>query len=143
MSKKHKKVCTIKGLLFLLLQLLDVFLVQKGPPLPLTRFSHVTPTNVWISPQNFLTFSFKPFATLMQIYSSYLVSVPNYWTWTKTTPQKKWFIWSNGYKLEVMINSLIEMLELPNFSQVTTSTIWFKSGDKVLLVTSFTELITS
>ena len=46
MSKKHKKVCTIKGLLFLLLQLLDVFLVQKGPPLPLARFSHVTPTNV-------------------------------------------------------------------------------------------------
>ena len=34
---------------------------QKGPP---TSFSPVTSTNVGISPQNFLTFSFNPFATL-------------------------------------------------------------------------------
>ena len=34
---------------------------QKGPP---TSFSPVTSTNVGISPQNFLTFSFYPFATL-------------------------------------------------------------------------------
>ena len=31
--------------------------------------------------------------------------------------------WSNPYKLEVMITSPIEMLGLPNFGQVTTSTI--------------------
>ena len=36
---------------------------QKGPP-P-TRFSSVTSTKIGISPQNFLTFRFKPFATLM------------------------------------------------------------------------------
>ena len=35
---------------------------QKNPP---TSFSPVTPTNVEISPQKFLTFSFNPFATLM------------------------------------------------------------------------------
>ena len=29
---------------------------KKSPP---TRFSTVTPTNVWIRPQNFLTFSFN------------------------------------------------------------------------------------
>ena len=31
---------------------------QKGPP---TSFSSVTSTNVIISPENFLTFSFNPF----------------------------------------------------------------------------------
>ena len=38
-------------------------------------------------------------------------------------PSKKRFFWSNPYKLEVMITSLIEMLELPNFGHMTTSTI--------------------
>ena len=37
--------------------------VAKRPP-P-TRFSSVTSTKIGISPQNFLTFRFKPFATLM------------------------------------------------------------------------------
>ena len=36
------------------------------PPLPRTSFFPVTSTNVGISPQNFLTFSFNPFATLVQ-----------------------------------------------------------------------------
>ena len=36
---------------------------QKGSP---TSFSPVTSTNLEISPQNFLTFSFNPFATLVQ-----------------------------------------------------------------------------
>ena len=35
---------------------------QKGPP---TSFPPVTSTNVRISPQNFLTFSLNPFATLV------------------------------------------------------------------------------
>ena len=35
---------------------------QKDPP---TRFSPVTSTNVGTNPQNFLTFSFNPFATLV------------------------------------------------------------------------------
>ena len=37
---------------------------QKDPP-TLPVFSSVTSTNVGISPQNFLTFSFNPFATLV------------------------------------------------------------------------------
>ena len=36
---------------------------QKGPP---TSFFPVTSTNVEIDPYNFLTFSFNPFATLVQ-----------------------------------------------------------------------------
>ena len=36
---------------------------KKAPP---TSFSLVTSTNVGLGPQNFLTFSFNPFATLEQ-----------------------------------------------------------------------------
>ena len=37
------------------------------------------------------------------------------------------FFWSNLYKIKVMITSDIEMLEVPNFGHMTTSTIkfWF------------------
>ena len=38
--------------------------VQKG--IPPTSFFPVTSTNVECGPQNFLTFSFNPFATLVQ-----------------------------------------------------------------------------
>ena len=34
-----------------------------------------------------------------------------------------------------MINSLIEMLELPNFAHMTTSKAKFESGDKIMFVT--------
>ena len=56
-----------------------------------------------------------------KISSSYLVPVPNYWT--KTTCRKKRFSWSNPSRIEVMINVLIEMLQLPNFSHMTASII--------------------
>ena len=42
-----------------------------------------------------------------------------------------------------MITSLIEMLELPNFGHMKTSIIQFESGDKILLVTSWTDIMTS
>ena len=38
------------------------------------------------------------------------MAVSTYWTWTKSTPQRKWFFWSNPYRIEVMIASLTEML---------------------------------
>ena len=47
-----------------------------------------------------------------------------------------------SYKIEV-ITSLIETLELPNFGHITTSTIKFDSCDKILLVTSWIEIMTS
>ena len=49
----------------------------------------------------------------------YLLPVPNYWTWTKTTPQTKQFFWSNPDKTEVV-----------------------ESHDKILLVMSSTEIMT-
>ena len=42
-----------------------------------------------------------------------------------------------------MITSLIEMLELPDFGHMNTSTIQFESRDKILLVASWTEAMTS
>ena len=48
---------------------------QKAPP---TSFSPVTSTNVRISPENFLTFSFNPFTDWCKISSLCLVPVPNY-----------------------------------------------------------------
>ena len=84
--------------------------VAKRPPIP------VSPKTFWLLVLTLLSHWCK-------ISSSYLVLVPNYWNWTKTTPQKKRFFWSNPYKVEVMITFLIEMPELPKFGQVTTSTI--------------------
>ena len=72
-----------------------------------------------------------------------LAPVSNYWTWTKATPQKKCFFRSNLYKIEAMITSLIQMLQLPNFGHMTTSTLQFESREKILLVTSLTEIETS
>ena len=42
-----------------------------------------------------------------------------------------------------MITSLIEVLELPNFGHITKSTKKYESRDKILLMTSLTEIITS
>ena len=42
-----------------------------------------------------------------------------------------------------MIASLIETLELPNFGHMITSTMSFESGDKILLMTSWSEVMTS
>ena len=42
-----------------------------------------------------------------------------------------------------MITSLIEIIDLANFGDMTSSTIKFESRDKILLVTSWTENVTS
>ena len=64
-----------------------------------------------------------------KISSPYLVLVPNYWTWTKTTPQKKWCFLSSPYKIEIMITSLAE--KLPNFGHMNTHKLWFELLDKI------------
>ena len=38
-------------------------------------------------------------------------------------PSKKNFFWPNPFKIEIMITSLIEILELPNFGDMAISTI--------------------
>ena len=80
---------------------------------------------------------------LCKISSLHLVPVPNYWTWTKTTPQKEQCFWPNPYKIEVVITFVMEMLQLPNFGHMNTSTIYFEPRDKIFLVTSSTEIMMS
>ena len=58
-------------------------------------------------------------------------------------PSRKVFILVNTYKIEFMITSLIEMLELLDFGHMTTSTISLESRGKILLVASWTEIMTS
>ena len=53
------------------------------------------------------------------------------------------FFWSNYYKIEIVITSLIEMLELANFDYMNISTIQFELRDKILLVTLSTGIMTS
>ena len=100
---------------------------------PPTSFSPVTSANVGISPQNFLTVILTLLPHWCKLSRRYLEPVPNYWTWTKAIPHKKQFSSSNPYKIEVMMTSLIEMLELPNFGHMITFTIQFELRDKILL----------
>ena len=67
----------------------------------------------------------------------YLVSIPSYWTWTKTTSQKKEFFWSNPYKIEVVISSLIVAKlcshdHIYHFSQVIKF-CWWRHGQQLWL----------
>ena len=96
--------------------------VQKGPPRS-TRFSPVTSTNVGISTQNFQTLSFNPFALLVWNFKFEPSVSPKLSNLNQDYPSKKWFFRSNPYEIEVMISSPTEMLELPNFFHMTTSTI--------------------
>ena len=88
-----------------------------------TSFSPIPSTNVGISPQNFLTFSFNPFATLVQNFKLVPSASPKLLNLDQDHPSKKWFFWSNPYNIEVVITSLIEMLQLPNFGHMNMSTI--------------------
>ena len=72
-----------------------------------------------------------------------LMSTPIYWAWTKTIPQKKQFFWSSPHKIEVIITSLTEKLELPYFAYMTTFPLQFESRNKLGLVKSWTEIMTS
>ena len=96
---------------------------QICPPPQPYQFSPVISANLGISPRNFMTFKISNFKAIHKTSRRHLVPVSNHWTWTKNTFQKSVFFWSNPYKIEVVITSLIEMLELPNFADMTRSTI--------------------
>ena len=61
---------------------------QKGHPSP-TSFSSVTSANVRISPQNFLTFSFNPFALLAQKLQFVTSASPKLLNLNQNHPSKK------------------------------------------------------
>ena len=88
-----------------------------------TSFSLVTSEKVGISPQNFLNFSLNPFNTLVGNFKVIPSASPKLLNLNEDHPSKKErFFWSNPYKIEVMKTSLIEMLQLPNFGNMPTST---------------------
>ena len=93
---------------------------QKAPP---TIFSPATFTNVEISPKNFLIFSFNFFATRVKNFKFVPSASPKLLNLDEDRSSKRWFSWSNPYKIELMIISLTEMLELAIFDHMTTHTI--------------------
>ena len=62
---------------------------KKAPP-P-TSFSPATSTNVGISPQNFLTFSFNPSPTLVQNFKFVLSAIPELLNLNQDHPSKNAF----------------------------------------------------
>ena len=96
---------------------------RGGAKRPPTSFSSVTSTNVGFGPQNFVNFSFNPFPTLMQNFKFVPSASPKLLDLNQDHPSKNGFFGSNPYKIEVLITYFIEMLELPNFGHINTSTI--------------------
>ena len=96
----------------------------------------VTCTKVEISPENFLSFSCNFFVTLVQNFRAIPSASSTLFNLNQEHPLKNQIFWSNPNKIGVVITYLREMLDLPNFGHVTPTTIWFKSHDKILPMTS-------
>ena len=58
----------------------------RRPPI---SFSHVTSTNLGLGPKNFLTFSFNPFATLVQNFKFVPSASPKLLNLNQDQPSKK------------------------------------------------------
>ena len=85
--------------------------------------------NVKISLQNFLTFSFNPFASFVQNLKVVPSASSKLLNLNQDHPSKKAFFWSNSYKIVISVTCLIEIPESKNFGHMTTSTIWFEPCD--------------
>ena len=83
---------------------------KKGPP---TSFSLKISTKIGIISQNFLTLIFNPFATLPQNTKAIPSATPKLLNLNQDHSPQKVVFWSNPYKIEVMITSLIEILDHP------------------------------
>ena len=79
---------------------------------PPTSFFSVTSTNVRGSPKNFLIFNSNPFVTLVQNFKTITNASSDLLNMNQEHPSKNWFFWSNTYKNEVMVNSIIELTKL-------------------------------
>ena len=99
----------------------------KRPLLPV--FLPVISTNVGINLKNFLGCILQPFAKLVQNFKSIPSASPKLLNLNQGHLSKKQYFWSKTYKIEVMITSLLDMLELPHFGYIymITSTILFES----------------
>ena len=90
-NQKHELLISNRCFPVKLLALFRMGVGGEAPP-PCTSFSpELAPKRFWLLVLTLLPHWCK-FSSL------YLVSL-HYWTWTKTTPQEKWFFWSNPYKI--------------------------------------------
>ena len=90
------------------------------------RFEKITlfPSHFYkLGSKSFWLLVFNPFTTLVQNFKFVPSANPKLLNLKQNHPSKKLFFWSNPYKIEVMTTSTIEMLELPNFGHMTTSTM--------------------
>ena len=85
---------------------------------PFTSFYPVTSTNVEFDSRNFLTFSFDPFATLVQNFKFVPSACPKLLNLNQDHSSMK-----SDFSGEVMITFLIEMPQLPHFGHMITSHI--------------------
>ena len=103
--------------------------VQKNA---FTNFYPLTFPNVRVSPLNF---SSNLFATLLENFKAILSASPKLSHLNQDHSSQKYFFRSNPYKIEVMMSSLTEILEVVNFGHMPTS-IEFEVHDKILLISS-------
>ena len=89
-----------------------------GQKNPFNSFSSLTSPKEGICPQNFLTFSFNPFVTLLQSFNATTSTSLNLLNLHQDCPSKNRFFWSNPYRIKSIITSLGEMLELPKYDHI-------------------------
>ena len=87
-------------------------------------FSAVTFPNLGVRPSKFLAFSLNPFDTMLKNLNTIPSISPKFLNLTQDKPSKRpVFLVRSLYKVEVMISSLFQMLELPDFGHMTTPAI--------------------
>ena len=119
---------------FLIFSFLLTSKILSVNTLPRTSSFPLSCTDVEISPKNFLTFSFNSLALLVSNFKHTKCQCQIIELEPRLPLKKSAFSCQILYKTQVMRTSLLEMLDLPNFSHMTTSTISFDSRDKILLV---------
>ena len=89
----------------------------KRIPPTLTIFS------LGISPKNSLISCFSPFFILVQTFNSMPSASSKLLNLNQEHASKNCFFWSNPYQIDIIITSVIEMLQLSTFAHMITSTI--------------------
>ena len=103
---------------------LTLFRMRGGSAIrPPTTSSPVTFAKVGISPKNFWLLISTLLTHLCKISRPYVSASPKLLNLNQEHPSKNVFFWSNPYKIEIMLTSLIEILELLNFGHMTLSTV--------------------
>ena len=99
---------------------------------PIYQFFPLTSLNTVISLQNFVTFTLNSFSTLLLKVKTMPSTNSKFMTLNHDLPSGNVFQQDNN-KYEVMITSLTEILELPNFIHIRISTIQSELRKEIFL----------